>query len=143
MHKNIFRFLFLIFISLSSININCGNSTKQKQDKNKLTSLLSSEKYKDLDICGCNEEGNKILDNTIKISNRFKDFMELKKNNNSSNQVKNNAKAWTKLLKSCFSNHGSNMWSEIECNDLDLIEEKKEFLYNFGIQIDLGGSIKL
>ena len=69
--------------------------------------------------------------------------MELKKNNNSSNQVKNNAKAWTKLLNSCFSKHGANMWSEIECNDLDLIEEKKEFLYNFGIQIDLGGSIKL
>ena len=143
MHKNTFRFFFLIFISLSSVNINCGNSTNQKQDKDKLTSLLSSEKYKDLDICGCNEEGNKILDNTIKISNRFKDFIELKKNNESSNQVKNNAKAWMKLLNSCFSKHGGNMWSDIECNDLDLIEEKKEFLYNFGIQIDLGGSIKL
>ena len=27
-------------------------------------------------------------------------------------------------IKFMFSKHGANMWSEIECNDLDLIEEK-------------------
>ena len=88
MQRNIFQLLFIFFTLLSSINIGCGNSTKKKQDKDILIPLLSSEKYKDLDICGCNEEGNKILDNTIKISNRFKDFIGLKKNKNSSNQVK-------------------------------------------------------
>ena len=143
MQRNIFQLLFIAFTLLFSFNISCGNSTKHKQDKDNLIPLLSSHKYKDLDICGCNEEGNKILDNTIKVSNRFKDFIGLKKNKDSSNQVKAHAKAWTKLLNSCFSKHGANMWSEIECNDLDLIEEKKEFLYNFGIQIDLGESIKL
>ena len=35
------------------------------------------------------------------------------------------------------------MMMELTCNDLISIEEKKEFLYNFGIQIDLGVNLKI
>jgi hypothetical protein len=53
------------------------------------------------------------------------------------------SKRWTTLLNSCFRKHGAEMWMPSDCNDLVLIEEKKLFLYNLGIQIDQGENIKL
>ena len=112
---------------------------KKEQVKN----LRTIEQYAKLDVCGCNEEGNNILDNSILVINKFKNKSELKKDSNSTKLIKSYAKTWTDLLNACFRKHGAQMMMELTCNDLMSIEVKKEYLYNFGIHIDLGVNLKI
>ena len=40
-------------------------------------------------------------------------------------------------------NHGASMWVPSECNNVEIIEEKKDALYNLGIQIEQGEKVRL
>jgi len=46
-------------------------------------------------------------------------------------------------MDTCFRKHGSRMWMDSECNNLKIIKEKKDMLYNLGIQIDQGEKLRL
>ena len=130
---------FLPFIALF-IFANCSDNNVKKEQ---IKPLKTIEHYAKLDVCGCNDEGNNILDNSILVINKFKNKSELKKDSKNTKLIKSYAKTWTDLLNACFRKHGANMMKELDCNDLISIEEKKEFLYNFGIQIDLGVNLKI
>ena len=129
-------FAFLIFS-------NCSSKKEEKVKKEQVKSLRTIEQYAKLDVCGCNEEGNNILDNSILVINKFKNKSELKKDSKNTKLIKSYAKTWTDLLNACFRKHGAQMMMELTCNDLMSIEVKKEYLYNFGIHIDLGVNLKI
>ena len=133
---------FLPFLALF-IFVNCSGNKEKKVKKEQIKSLKTIDQYAKLDVCGCNEEGNNILDNSIMVINKFKNKSELKKDSNSTKLIKSYAKTWTDLLNACFRKHGAQMMMELSCNDLMSIEVKKEYLYNFGIHIDLGVNLKI
>ena len=133
---------FLPFLALF-IFTNCSVNKEKKVKKEQIKTLRTIEQYAKLDVCGCNEEGNNILDNSILVINKFKNKSELKKDSNSTKLIKSYAKTWTDLLNACFRKHGAQMMMELSCNDLMSIEVKKEYLYNFGIHIDLGVNLKI
>ena len=132
---------FLTILLILILNIGCSNGENNKLVN--LDNLMSTERFNELTVCECNEQANKILDNSTNIRNNFKSLDHLKKNNESMSNIKLLSKRWTTLLNSCFRKHGAEMWMPSDCNDLVLIEEKKLFLYNLGIQIDRGENIKL
>ena len=133
---------FLPFLALF-IFANCSGNKEKKVKKEQIKTLKTIDQYAKLDVCGCNEEGNNILDNSILVINKFKNKSELKKDSNSTKLIKSYAKTWTDLLNACFRKHGAQMMMELTCNDLMSIEVKKEYLYNFGIHIDLGVNLKI
>ena len=133
---------FLPFLALF-IFTNCSGNKEKKVKKEQVKTLRTIEQYAKLDVCGCNEEGNNILDNSILVINKFKNKSELKKDSKNTKLIKSYAKTWTDLLNACFRKHGAQMMMELTCNDLMSIEVKKEYLYNFGIHIDLGVNLKI
>ena len=144
MNKNINTYIIIIIVSLFSIfNIKCSSKKNDKFASVDLKTLMPIEKFNELEICDCNKQANIILDNSILIRNNFKSMSELKQDDKSISYIKLFSKRWTTLLNSCFRKHGANMWMPSDCNDLEIIEEKKLFLYNLGIQIDQGENIKL
>ena len=140
MRKYITNVLYFLSFLVLFIFTNCSD---KKVKKEQIKPLRTIEQYGKLDVCGCNEEGNNILDNSILVINKFKNKSELKKDSKNTKIIKSYAKTWTDLLNACFRKHGANMMKELDCNDLISIEEKKELLYNFGIQIDLGANLKI
>ena len=140
MRKYISDVLYFLSFLLLFIFANCSG---KKVKKEQIKPLRTIEQYGKLDVCGCNEEGNNILDNSILVINKFKNKSELKKDSKNTKLIKSYAKTWTDLLNACFRKHGANMMKELDCNDLISIEEKKELLYNFGIQIDLGVNLRI
>ena len=140
MRKYITNVLYFLSFLVLFIFTNCSG---KKVKKEQIKPLRTIEQYGKLDVCGCNEEGNNILDNSILVINKFKNKSELKKDSKNTKIIKSYAKTWTDLLNACFRKHGANMMKELDCNDLISIEEKKELLYNFGIQIDLGANLKI
>ena len=133
---------FLPFLALF-IFANCSVNKEKKVKKEQIKTLRTIDQYAKLDVCGCNEEGNNILDNSILVINKFKNKSELKKDSKNTKLIKSYAKTWTDLLNACFRKHGAQMMMELTCNDLMSIEVKKEYLYNFGIHIDLGVNLKI
>ena len=62
---------FLPFLALF-IFANCSGNKEKKVKKEQIKTLRTIEQYAKLDVCGCNEEGNNILDNSILVINKFK-----------------------------------------------------------------------
>ena len=85
---------FLPFLALF-IFANCSGNKRKKSKKRANKTLRTIEQYAKLDVCGCNEEGNNILDNSILVINKFKNKSELKKDSNSTKLIKSYAKTWT------------------------------------------------
>ena len=71
------------------------------------------------------------------------DIKTLKENKNAIQQIRTRAKNWTSLISACFMNHGASMWVPSECNNVEIIEEKKDILFNLGIQIEQGEKMRL
>jgi len=135
-----------ILITFSIFQINCGknnknDNTKTRTPKTEFTSLANN--YANFDECDCHKEAMKILGTTIEIRTSFKSLDELKKNKESKKEIKDLAKTWQLLTKNCFQKNFARMFEPSDCNDLKLLEEKKRELYDLGIQIDQGESIRL
>ena len=58
-------------------------------------------------------------------------------------EIKDLAKTWQSLTQNCFQKNFARMFEPSECNDLKSLEKKKRKLYDLGIQIDQGESIRL
>ena len=78
---------FLPFLTLFFFT-NCSGNKEKKVKKEKIKTLRTIEQYAKLDVCGCNEEGNNILDNSILVINKFKNKSELKKDSKNTNLIK-------------------------------------------------------
>ena len=135
---------FFLFIACS----NDGNKNKKNSNKNPIgtnqrnLNLKSSERQ-DYDACDCNERSQKIIDKAIKFRLKFDSMAALKKDQEAKKQVRAHAKEYIELVKKCFEINNSRLMLDSECNNLKLLEVKKDSLYRLGIQIDQGETIRL
>ena len=142
----LYRLGIFILIPLTIFQINCGKNDKNDKTKNKppKTELtLPANNYAKFDECDCHKEAIRILDIAIKKRTAFKSMDELKKNKESKKEIKDLAKTWQLLTMNCFQKNFARMFEPSDCNDLKSLEKKKRKLYDLGIQIDQGESIRL
>ena len=125
------------------LNICCSKHKKKNIEVPKVVKTVPIENFSKLDVCGCNEQGNQILDKSIAIMRPLKNIVNLRSSNTEKKEMRSLLNRWSALMSSCFRKHGANMWVFSECNDLEVITEKKDTLYNLGIQIDRGDQLKL
>ena len=145
-NSHLYRLEIFIIIIFSIFQINCGKDNKNDNIKtrNSKTELkLPANIYAKFDECDCHKEAMGILDMSIEIRDTFKSLDQLKKHNKSKNEIKNLAKDWQLLTQACFQKNFARMFEPSDCNDLILLEKKKRELYDLGIQIDQGESIRL
>ena len=123
---------------------------KEKENSNTITSKkeqrihdLSNENNKDYDACDCNKRSQKILDEAITFRLKFDSMDELKKDQISKKQVKKYAKDYMALVKKCFEVNNARLLVDSECNNLKLLQSKKDSLNKLGIQIEQGENIRL
>ena len=139
--KNNFLRSLLISSSALALLLHLGCS---KGDDNKAPVVITPiEKLSKLDVCGCNQNANIILDASYDIRKKFIDMDALKKDVESVDRIRSWAKNWTNLMDACFRKHGSRMWMDSECNNLVEIKDKKDRLFKLGIQIDQGEKVRL
>tara|TARA_B100000579_G_scaffold1149_1_gene908 strand:+ start:647 stop:1090 length:444 start_codon:yes stop_codon:yes gene_type:complete len=146
--KNFNQTLFTIFLSLF---IGCSNEGKKnKKDLNEGPSptrqnnlSLKSPVRQDYDPCDCNKRSQKILDETITYRLQFDSIGEIKKDQESKKQIRGFAKEYMELVKKCFEVNQARLLAESECNNLKLLQSKKDSLRRLGIQIEQGESIRL
>ena len=144
MKKKFRNYSTLIGITLVVLLIcGCSKKDESKTKQIKPVAAIPVENFSKLDVCGCNKQANIILDGSIALRKKFMDIKTLKENKNAIQQIRTRAKNWTSLMSACFMNHGANMWVPSECNNVEIIEEKKDILFNLGIQIEQGEKMRL
>ena len=121
------------------VHVGCSKGDDSKAP----VAITPIEKLSKLDVCGCNQNANIILDASYDIRKKFIDMDALKKDVDSVDRIRSWAKNWTNLMDACFRKHGSRMWMDSECNNLVEIKDKKDMLYKLGIQIDQGEKVRL
>lgn len=143
---------YIIFITLFLVLL-FGCSSKDNEDKtvvksqsvqnNNNFSNKTQEKGKDFDACDCNKRSQKILNKTLNFRLQFASIEDLKKNKDSKREIKKFAKEYVQLTAKCFEVNNSRLMVESDCNNLRLLQTKKDSLRSLGIQIEQGESIKL
>ena len=68
---------------------------------------------------------------------------ELKKTQESKNQIKSFAKNYLTLMQKCFETNHARLTEDSECNNLTLLQAKKDSLRKLGIQLEQGEAIRL
>ena len=121
------------------VHVGCSKGDDSKTP----VAITPIEKLSKLDVCGCNQEANVILDASYDIRKKFIDMDALKKDVDSVDRIRSWAKNWTNLMDACFRKHGSRMWMDSECNNLVEIKDKKDRLFKLGIHIDQGEKVRL
>lgn len=137
-NSNLLSFFCVIVISFS-----CSKKEEQTIKTLGKATVVLAKNFSKLDVCGCNEQGNLILDSSITIMKPLKNIKNLRNSNAEKIEMRSLLDRWSALMSSCFKKHGANMWVFSDCNDLETITEKKDTLYNLGIQIDRGDLLKL
>ena len=98
---------------------------------------------KNYDPCDCNKRAQKIIDETIAFRLKFESITELKKDKESNKKVKGFAKDYLALMQKCFETNHARLTVDSECNNLKLLQAKKDSLRNLGIQLEQGEAIRL
>ena len=133
---------------------NFGCSSKDRGDEKKVTQYsttplasrkhsLESQEGKDYDACDCNRRSREILDKTIEFRLQFDNLDDLKKDQISKTKIKKFAKEYVKLTEKCFEINNARLLVDSECNNLRLLQSKKDSLRILGVQIEQGESIRL
>ncbi|MEL1222808.1 MAG: hypothetical protein VW522_01050 [Candidatus Neomarinimicrobiota bacterium] len=144
------KYVSLIFL----IIFNFGCSSKDRGDEKKVTQYsttplankkhsLGSQEGKDYDACDCNRRSREILDKTIEFRLQFDNLDDLKKDQISKTKIKKFAKEYVKLTEKCFEINNARLLVDSECNNLRLLQSKKDSLRILGVQIEQGESIRL
>ena len=131
-----------------------GCSSKDRGDEKKVTQYsttplaqkkhsLESQEGKDYDACDCNRRSREILDKTIEFRLQFDNLDDLKKDQISKTKIKKFAKEYVKLTEKCFEINNARLLVDSECNNLRLLQSKKDSLRILGVQIEQGESIRL
>lgn len=135
--------LFNSIVLILALSISCSKNDKKDINAPKVAKIIPTKSFSKLDVCGCNEQGNQILDKSIAIMSPLKNITNLRNSVTEKKEIRTLLNRWSALMSSCFKKHGANMWVFSDCNDLKIITEKKDSLYNLGIQIDRGDLLKL
>ena len=128
--------LLIIFSGCSSKEEKRPAETATISQPKKLRNLPST-KRSEYDPCDCNERSQKIIDDAITVRLKFDSVKELKADEQSKDQLKDLATKYIQLVRKCFEVNNARLMIESECNDLKLLETKKDSLINLGIQIEL------
>ena len=140
------NYLTTFLLSLTFFSITATISCSKKSEP-KTKPLIKKQKtlniYSKYDVCDCNKEALEIIDITSEIRNTFNSIDELKSQAKVKNEVKRLAKNYLLLLETCFNNHNSKMFVPSDCNNLNLLNNKKLKLIDLGIQLEQGENIRL
>ena len=140
------NYLITFLLSLTFFSITATISCSKKSEP-KTKPLIKKQKtlniYSKYDVCDCNKEALEIIDITSEIRNTFNSIDELKSHAKVKNEVKRLAKNYVLLLETCFNNHNSKMFVPSDCNNLNLLNNKKLKLIDLGIQLEQGENIRL
>jgi len=140
------NYLTTFLLSLTFFSITATISCSKKSEA-KTKPLIKKQKtlniYSKYDVCDCNKEALEIIDITSEIRNTFNSIDELKSQAKVKNEVKKLAKNYVLLLETCFNNHNSKMFVPSDCNNLNLLNNKKLKLIDLGIQLEQGENIRL
>ena len=140
------NYLTTFLLSLTFFSITATISCSKKSEP-KTKPLIKKQKtlniYSKYDVCDCNKEALEIIDITSEIRNTFDSIDELKSQAKVKNEVKRLAKNYVLLLETCFNNHNSKMFVPSDCNNLNLLNNKKLKLIDLGIQLEQGENIRL
>tara|TARA_B100001250_G_scaffold16255_1_gene14094 strand:+ start:39 stop:467 length:429 start_codon:yes stop_codon:yes gene_type:complete len=140
------NYLTTFLLSLTFFSITATISCSKKSEP-KTKPLIKKQKtlniYSKYDVCDCNKEALEIIDITSEIRNTFNSIDELKSQAKVKNEVKRLAKNYVLLLETCFNNHNSKMFVPSDCNNLNLLNNKKLNLIDLGIQLEQGENIRL
>ena len=140
----------ILLLSLMIVFAGCSSSDKESK-KNLKTSLptidtkpsTNNQGGKDYDACDCNKRSKKILDKTLAFRLQFNSIEDLKKDQESKRTIRKFAKEFVKLTEKCFEINNARLLVDSECNNLRLLQAKKDSLRNLGIQIEQGESVRL
>jgi len=132
-------------LTISILIIFSGCSKKQDKKAISTTDISQLKKLKNLeskkstkyDPCDCNKRSQKIIDDAITTRLKFDSVKELKADKQSKNKVHELATSYIELAKKCFEVNNARLMIESECNNLKLLETKKDSLIKLGIQIEL------
>ena len=128
--------LLIIFSGCSSKEEKRPTETATISQPKKLRNFPST-KRSEYDPCDCNERSQKIIDDAITVRLKFDSVKELKADEQSKDQLKDLATKYIQLVRKCFEVNNARLMIESECNNLKLLETKKDSLINLGIQIEL------
>ena len=140
----------ILLLSLLIASAGCSSNDKEGK-KNLKTSLpamttkpsSNNQDGKDYDECDCNKRSKKILDKTLAFRLQFNSIEDLKRDQKSKRTIRNFAKEYVKLTEKCFEINNARLLVDSECNNLRLLQAKKDSLRNLGIQIEQGESVRL
>ena len=90
-----------------------------------------------------NKRAQKIIDETITYRLKFESISDLKKSKESKDQIKSFAKDYIRLMQKCFETNAAMLTVDSECNNLRLLQAKKDSLRKLGIQLEQGEAIRL
>ena len=131
-------------LTISILIIFSGCSKKQNKkaistdiSQPKKLKNLESKKSTKYDPCDCNKRSQKIIDDAITTRLKFDSVKELKADKQSKTKVHELATSYIELAKKCFEVNNARLMIESECNNLKLLETKKDSLIKLGIQIEL------
>ena len=130
-------------ISILIIFSGCSNKEDKKAvsttdiSQPKTLKSLENKKRTKYDPCDCNERSQKIIDDAITTRLKFDSVKELKADKQSKTKVHELATSYIELAKKCFEVNNARLMIESECNNLKLLETKKDSLIKLGIQIEL------
>ena len=135
----------LLALTISILIIFSGCSKKQDKKAISTTDISQLKKLKNLeskkstkyDPCDCNKRSQKIIDDAITTRLKFDSVKELKADKQSKTKVHELATSYIELAKKCFEVNNARLMIESECNNLKLLETKKDSLIKLGIQIEL------
>ena len=140
----------ILLLSLIIVCAGCSNSDKESKKNLKISlpavaTKLSSNNQggKDYDECDCNKRSKKILDKTLAFRLQFNSIEDLKRDQESKRTIRKFAKEFVKLTEKCFEINNARLLVDSECNNLRLLQAKKDSLRNLGIQIEQGESVRL
>ena len=119
------------------------NSQTESNSVNQRNLNIQSSEKKNYDPCDCNKRAQKIIDETITYRLKFESIPDLKKNKESKDQIKSFAKDYIRLMQKCFETNAAMLTVDSECNNLRLLQAKKDSLRKLGIQLEQGEAIRL
>ena len=119
------------------------NSQNESNSVNQRNLNIQSSEKKGYNPCDCNKRAQKIIDETITYRLKFESIPDLKKSKESKNQIKSFAKDYITLMQKCFETNAAMLTVDSDCNNLRLLQAKKDSLRKLGIQLEQGEAIRL
>ena len=126
----------LIFIYCSN---NKDNNTKKPLPVGKTKQSLNEKMT--YDVCACNQTALELIDQAKSVRMNHSDIDELKSDKVSKKKIVEIAKQFATLTEKCFTKNAAQLFVPSECNDVKLLETKRNELHSLGIKLNQGSKV--